>query len=216
MATRMRLQAVLRRQLQTALHPSLIKQPISAHSILSHQSPIEHLTWNRQQQRYQSDRFRPRAITAFKSKKDSASDNTKVANDDNVLCNQKQTDLVENNNKHGDEVSSTAPSVASDAASLKNDPMPDTPPTFSAAHAPSNAASSGSAPSYLDNEVDNRPKDDQASSVNTVDSNPWAHMHLHEFAPKIVVIGVGGAGTNAVNNMVSSGLAGEPKKYESL
>lgn len=32
--------------------------------------------------------------------------------------------------------------------------------------------------------------------------------HLHEFAPKIVVVGVGGAGTNAVNNMVASGLAG--------
>jgi cell division protein FtsZ len=34
-------------------------------------------------------------------------------------------------------------------------------------------------------------------------------VHLHEFAPKIVVVGVGGAGTNAVNNMVASGLAGE-------
>ena len=42
-----------------------------------------------------------------------------------------------------------------------------------------------------------------------VDANPWAHVHLHEFAPKIVVVGVGGAGTNAVNNMVASGLAGE-------
>ncbi len=41
------------------------------------------------------------------------------------------------------------------------------------------------------------------------DSNPWAHMHLHEFAPKIVVVGVGGAGTNAVNNMVASGLSGK-------
>jgi len=43
----------------------------------------------------------------------------------------------------------------------------------------------------------------------TVDANPWAHVSLHEFAPKIVVVGVGGAGTNAVNNMVASGLAGE-------
>jgi cell division protein FtsZ len=34
-------------------------------------------------------------------------------------------------------------------------------------------------------------------------------MQLHEFAPKIVVVGVGGAGTNAVNNMVASGLSGE-------
>lgn len=41
------------------------------------------------------------------------------------------------------------------------------------------------------------------------ESNPWAQMHLHEFAPKIVVVGVGGAGTNAVNNMVASGLSGK-------
>ena len=40
------------------------------------------------------------------------------------------------------------------------------------------------------------------------DPNPWAHMQLHEFAPKIVVVGIGGAGTNAVNNMVASGLTG--------
>lgn len=38
--------------------------------------------------------------------------------------------------------------------------------------------------------------------------HPLAHVHLHEFAPKIVVVGVGGAGTNAVNNMVASGLSG--------
>mmetsp|Transcript_31363 Transcript_31363/g.59642 ORF Transcript_31363/g.59642 Transcript_31363/m.59642 type:complete len:386 (+) Transcript_31363:362-1519(+) len=42
------------------------------------------------------------------------------------------------------------------------------------------------------------------------DTPIWApNVHLHEFAPKIVVVGVGGAGTNAVNNMVASGLAGE-------
>ena len=46
------------------------------------------------------------------------------------------------------------------------------------------------------------------SNVLNSGSNPWAHMQLHEFAPKIVVVGVGGAGTNAVNNMVASGLSG--------
>ena len=30
-------------------------------------------------------------------------------------------------------------------------------------------------------------------------------MHLHKFAPKIVVVGVGEAGCNTVNSMVSSG-----------
>ena len=36
-----------------------------------------------------------------------------------------------------------------------------------------------------------------------------AGMHLHEFAPRIVVCGVGGAGGNAVNNMIARGLSGE-------
>lgn len=35
-----------------------------------------------------------------------------------------------------------------------------------------------------------------------------AHVHLHEFAPRIVVCGVGGAGGNAVNNMIARGLSG--------
>ena len=47
------------------------------------------------------------------------------------------------------------------------------------------------------------------STPQSIESSPWAHMQLHEFAPKIVVVGVGGAGTNAVNNMVASGLSGE-------
>jgi cell division protein FtsZ len=32
--------------------------------------------------------------------------------------------------------------------------------------------------------------------------------HLHEFAPKILVFGVGGGGCNAVNNMIARGLTG--------
>jgi hypothetical protein len=31
---------------------------------------------------------------------------------------------------------------------------------------------------------------------------------LYEFAPKIVVVGVGGAGSNAINNMIAKGLQG--------
>jgi hypothetical protein len=33
--------------------------------------------------------------------------------------------------------------------------------------------------------------------------------HLHEFAPRIVVVGVGGGGGNAVNNMIANELSGE-------
>jgi hypothetical protein len=37
---------------------------------------------------------------------------------------------------------------------------------------------------------------------------PIDHDNLLEFAPKILVIGVGGGGCNAVNNMISRGLTG--------
>jgi len=37
---------------------------------------------------------------------------------------------------------------------------------------------------------------------------PMDHADLLEFAPKIVVVGVGGGGCNAVNNMISRGLSG--------
>ena len=33
--------------------------------------------------------------------------------------------------------------------------------------------------------------------------------HLHEFAPRIVVVGVGGGGGNAVNNMIANQLSGK-------
>ena len=38
--------------------------------------------------------------------------------------------------------------------------------------------------------------------------NPAAVSNLKEFAPKICVIGVGGGGCNAVNNMIARGLVG--------
>lgn len=37
---------------------------------------------------------------------------------------------------------------------------------------------------------------------------PFAAHNLHEFSPKILVIGVGGAGNNAVNNMIAKKLQG--------
>jgi len=36
----------------------------------------------------------------------------------------------------------------------------------------------------------------------------YTQGHLHEFAPKLVVVGVGGAGGNAVNNMIAHQLSG--------
>ena len=37
--------------------------------------------------------------------------------------------------------------------------------------------------------------------------------HLHEFAPRIVVVGVGGGGGNAVNNMIANQLSGESSQF---
>jgi len=37
---------------------------------------------------------------------------------------------------------------------------------------------------------------------------PTLQGHINEFAPRIVVVGVGGAGGNAINNMISRGLNG--------
>merc|ERR1719491_307693 len=46
-------------------------------------------------------------------------------------------------------------------------------------------------------------KDEPAGS-----KNPTMQGHLNEFAPKIVVVGVGGGGGNAVNNMIANQLHG--------
>ncbi|KAF0760291.1 hypothetical protein AaE_003590 [Aphanomyces astaci] len=52
----------------------------------------------------------------------------------------------------------------------------------------------------------------EAEEAATTSPHPWLD-HLHEthvnsFAPKIIVVGVGGAGGNAVNNMIARGLHG--------
>ena len=41
------------------------------------------------------------------------------------------------------------------------------------------------------------------------DRHEFHQGHLHQFAPKIVVVGVGGGGSNAVNNMIANQLNGE-------
>jgi hypothetical protein len=46
----------------------------------------------------------------------------------------------------------------------------------------------------------------KTESVKT--STPSMKQDLHEFAPRIVVVGVGGAGGNALNNMIAKGLEG--------
>ena len=46
------------------------------------------------------------------------------------------------------------------------------------------------------------------TSTNTSTSMPFMKQDLHEFAPRIVVVGVGGAGGNALNNMIAKDLQG--------
>ncbi|OQR96013.1 cell division protein ftsZ [Thraustotheca clavata] len=66
----------------------------------------------------------------------------------------------------------------------------------------------------------NSPKEEKSDEFEKKSSEPkeaenpnqWMHnaaeMNLGSFAPKIVVVGVGGAGGNAVNNMIARGLKG--------
>lgn len=55
---------------------------------------------------------------------------------------------------------------------------------------------------------------DKREAKTAIESNPsFSRMqfhqgHLHEFAPRIVVVGVGGGGGNAVNNMIANQLRG--------
>ena len=51
---------------------------------------------------------------------------------------------------------------------------------------------------------------EQTNTVPTTSKhkNEFVQGHLQEFLPKICVIGVGGAGCNAVNNMITRGLSG--------
>lgn len=179
-----------------------------------------------------SNHLKQRAIDALKSKRNSntssggasAADSENASADDGDRGFGKK--LSRNTNIGGDgdarkegPTSAVATAAASSADSSPVEvPAPTTAETPPAAIAP-NPAPDVVAASGADANADAGgaaaaatpgPPDDAAAGSGPAgaDSNPWAHMHLHEFAPKIVVVGVGGAGTNAVNNMVASGLAG--------
>ncbi len=198
--------AALRRQLhactsQVAVQSSLRKRPVSVQRVLSQQhSPSQNLTFNWQQQRYHSDQFRPRAISAFKSKKYAVpdADDPKILDAGSLQSNHKKDDVESDKQQNVDGL----PAASANSVDL---------PTVYTTPSPSNTAADN-ASNNQEKIEDSHTITDQTNIPNTIDSNPWAHMHLHEFAPKIVVVGVGGAGTNAVNNMVSSGLAGDIEK----
>ena len=56
------------------------------------------------------------------------------------------------------------------------------------------------------NAVDVTPLPSKKTDTNGMLSAP--QMNLHEFAPRICVIGIGGAGGNALNNMIANRLSG--------
>ena len=200
--------------------------------------PQNHHHWHyhqqqKQQKRYQSDHLKQRAIDALKSKKNA---NTKTPGGVSSIDAQKSPrnivdkgGAISKNYAGGGKADGskatqqpvTPPPVMASVKAVDDATMPETPPnptpsssssSPSATTTPENITPSIALPVTEDNTSDsNVTDDDDASNKTTIatdDSNPWAHMHLHEFAPKIVVVGVGGAGTNAVNNMVASGLAG--------
>jgi cell division GTPase FtsZ len=180
-----------------------------------------------QQQRYQSDFMKKRALAALKSKQRNAT--TAGANSNDERDNNSGADLQKQGNQSTNNASITATSdskqihanvvfeddhqLAGLAAAAKASPTTQagnitnaSSPTFQTTNVGANASSNTTTESF-DTET-NIQTGISNNKNGTVEANPWAHLQLHEFAPKIVVVGVGGAGTNAVNNMVASGLSG--------
>ncbi|KAL3815833.1 hypothetical protein ACHAXA_007475 [Cyclostephanos tholiformis] len=182
--------------------------------------------WQQQQRRHQSDHLKRRAIDALKSKN---SDNSAVkeVNDRGPSSTPPPAFTTASIPSEAD-VSPARPPLS--VTKTSTDPIATSaaaPPAPPLGYGDDEDANSnerrGTKTAVVDDdapiETESHPRptttrtiddddDDDHTKRHIVDANPWAHMHLHEFAPKIVVIGVGGAGTNAVNNMVASGLAG--------
>lgn len=180
-----------------------------------------------QQQRYQSDFMKKRALAALKSKQRNAT--TAGVNSNDQRDNNSGADLQKQGNQSTSNATITATSdskqihanvvfeddhqLAGLAAAAKASPTTQagnitnaSSPTFQTTNVGANASSNTTTESF-DTET-NIQTGISNNKNGTVEANPWAHLQLHEFAPKIVVVGVGGAGTNAVNNMVASGLSG--------
>lgn len=171
--------------------------------------------------------MKKRALAALKSKQRNAT--TAGANSNDERDNNSGADLQKQGNQSTNNASITATSdskqihanvvfeddhqLAGLAAAAKASPTTQagnitnaSSPTFQTTNVGANASSNTATESF-DTET-NIQTGISNNKNGTVEANPWAHLQLHEFAPKIVVVGVGGAGTNAVNNMVASGLSG--------
>ncbi len=74
-----------------------------------------------------------------------------------------------------------------------------------AAQLDKNKISEDSKESKLDSELGTKVEEPVATNVRPSLTTTTA---LHEFAPRIVVVGVGGAGSNALDNMISRQLSG--------
>ena len=161
---------------------------------------------NTSQRRYRSDLLKYRAVEALK-KKNSTSTGASVKNDatdknevaTSTKKNAAETTAADNRQLdfYGDDYDDDHQLAGLTAAST---PSPSSSSVGSAAKVESTYESS--AASSLSSQATNL-STNSANSINdteireatknNTDSNPWAHMQLHEFAPKIVVVGVGGA-----------------------
>lgn len=170
---------------------------------------------NIDQHRYRSDLLKYRAVEALKKKKNGAADT--AANNIDKKSDGSPIKEVGNNLDFGDDhqlaglTAAAAKSVAPEPndsnvstkgeSGLESSPRT-APPRTTNTSEDTLISTRGTSNSDPVQEVTN-------NNPQAIESSPWAHMQLHEFAPKIVVVGVGGAGTNAVNNMVASGLSGK-------
>ena len=155
---------------------------------------------NTSQRRNRSDLLKYRAVEALK-KKASVKNNVTDKNEDatSTVKDAAETTAADNRQLdfYGDDYDDDHQLAGLTAAST---PSPSSSSVGSAAKVESTYESS--AASSLSSQATNL-STNSANSINdteireatknNTDSNPWAHMQLHEFAPKIVVVGVGGA-----------------------
>lgn len=161
------------------------------------------------QHRYRSDFLKYRAVEALKKKNAAAGGSANSVTDTAKQAN------IDESNKLDDEFGDDHQLAGlTSVAYSPSSPTVAAPPMLRSNIDSANPSPSASIQSTVIATTDTTSNTKETNKIHevsnsNVDSNPWAHMQLHEFAPKIVVVGVGGAGTNAVNNMVASGLSGE-------
>ena len=170
--------------------------------------PAHQYGLNASQQRYRSDLLKYRAVEALKKKNSAPGASIKNTaidkKEENATSTEKdaiETTAADNRQPdfYGDDNDGDIQLAGSTAAATSTS-SPSSSSVGSAAkiestyeYAPASSFSSQITNLKTNSADSNNDMEIREVTKNNTDSNPWAHMQLHEFAPKIVVVGVGGA-----------------------